>query len=159
MLATTRPIAVSETTTVSRRARSDTELGLAERVADEPHRLDQRWSERIELLAQVADVRLDDVRVATEVVVPHVVEDLALRQDATRVQHQEPKQLELGPGQLDRLVAAPHLACLLVEREVGEPHRAVGVTAGAPKHGLYAGNDLGKAERLGHVVVCERETG
>ena len=109
--------------------------------------------------SHTAEVVLDDVRIPAEVVVPHVVEDLALRQDATRVQHQEPKQLELGPGQLDRLVAAPHLACLLVEREVGEPHRAVGVTAGAPKHGLHAGNDLGKAERLGHVVVCEREPG
>src|SRR6185436_20460334 len=102
MLATTRPIAVSETTTVSRRARSDIrgELRLAERVADEPHRLDQRRAERVELLAQVADVRLDDVRVAPEVVVPHVVEDLALRQDTAWVQHQEPEQLELGAGQL-----------------------------------------------------------
>src|SRR6478672_1783646 len=114
MLATTSPIAVSETTTVSRRARSDTELGLAERVADEPHRLDQRRAERIELLAQVADVGLDDVRVAAEVVVPHVVEDLALCQHPARIQHQEPEQLELGAGELDRLVATAHLTGLLV---------------------------------------------
>src|SRR6188472_18731 len=119
MLATTSPIAVSETTTVSRRARSDTELGLAERVADEPHRLDQRRAERVELLAQVADVRLDDIRIAAEVIMPHVVEDLALRQDAARVQHQEPEQLELGAGQLDQRVTATHLTCLLVERQVG----------------------------------------
>src|SRR6187455_454957 len=130
MLAATSPIAVSETTTVSRRARRDTELGLAERVADEPYRLDQRRAERVELLAQVADVRLDDVRVAAEVVVPHVVEDLALRQDAPRVQHQEPEQLELGASQLDQRVAAPHFTCLLVERQVGEAHRALGIAAG-----------------------------
>src|SRR4029079_6985825 len=124
------PIAVSETTTVSRRARSDTELGLAERVADEPHRLDQRRAERVELLAQVADVRLDDVLVAPEVVVPHVVEDLSLRQDTAWVQHQEPEQLELGAGQLDQGVAATHLTCLLVARQVGDPHRAVGTPPG-----------------------------
>src|SRR3954452_16004246 len=115
MLATTRPIAVSETTTVSRRARSDTELRLAQCVADEPHRLDQRWAERVELLAQVADVRLDDVRVAAEVVVPHVVEDLPLRQHPARVQHQEAEELELCARELDRLVAATDLAGLLVE--------------------------------------------
>ncbi len=128
-----------------------------ERVPDEPHRLDQRRPERVELLPQVADVGLDDVRVAAEVVVPHVVEDLALRQHAARVQHQEAEQLELGARQLDRLVAAPHLARLLVERQVGEAHRPLVVAARAPEHRLHASHDLGEAERLRDVVVGERE--
>src|SRR5205807_10121406 len=47
-------------------------------VADTPHRVDQVGLPRVDLLAQVADVRLDDVRLAAEVVVPDMVEDLLL---------------------------------------------------------------------------------
>ncbi len=90
---------------------------------------------------------------------PHVVEDLALRQHPARVQHHEPQQLELGARQLYGLVAATHLTRLLVEREVGEAHGAVAVriSARASQHRLHPGNDLGEAERLRDVVVGERE--
>ena len=56
--------------------RAGSSPGGFEHVAGLPHRLDQRRPERVELLAQVAHVRLDDVRVAAEVVVPDVLEDL-----------------------------------------------------------------------------------
>src|SRR6476659_8737538 len=43
-------------------------------VPDAADRVDQRRLDAVELLAQVGDVRLDHVGVATEVVLPHVVE-------------------------------------------------------------------------------------
>ena len=49
----------------------------AQRVADAAHGVDQRRAVRVELLAQIADVGLEHARVAAEVVVPDVVEDLA----------------------------------------------------------------------------------
>ena len=45
----------------------------------------------LELLAEVAHVGLDDVRVPTEVVVPDMVEDLGLREDLPRVDQEEPQ--------------------------------------------------------------------
>ena len=82
-----------------------TALGV-EHVAGLPDRLDQRRAERVELAAQVAHVGLDDVRVPAEVVAPHVLEDLALREDAARVEQEEAEQVELGRGELDGLVAS-----------------------------------------------------
>ena len=52
----------------------------AQHVADSPHGVDERGLDRVDLAPQVGDVRLDDVRLAVEVVVPDVVEDLRLRQ-------------------------------------------------------------------------------
>src|SRR5256885_7279254 len=50
-----------------------------EAVPDEAHGLDGAAAERfVDPLAQVADVDLDDVGVALEGVVPHVLEDLGL---------------------------------------------------------------------------------
>src|SRR4051794_20173235 len=49
-------------------------------VAGTPDRVDQLGLDVVDLLAQVADVELDDVRLALEVVLPHAVEDLRLRQ-------------------------------------------------------------------------------
>ena len=52
--------------------------------------------ELVDLLAQVADVGLDDVGVAVEVVLPHVVEDLRLRERPAGVEHQVAQELVLG---------------------------------------------------------------
>ena len=94
-----------------------------EHVAGLPHRLDQRRAERVELLAQVADVGLDDVRVAAEVVVPDVLEDLRLREHAARVEHEVAEQRELGRRQRDRRLAA--------EAPRGAPRRGRGRRSGA----------------------------
>src|SRR4051794_25983521 len=75
-------------------------LGL-EHVPGLPDRLDQGRADRVELAPEVADVGLHDVRVAAEVVAPHVLEDLALREHAARVEHEEAEQVELRRGQLD----------------------------------------------------------
>ena len=50
----------------------------AQHVADTAHGVDQRLVVGVDLASQVADVLLDDVAAAGEVVVPHAVEDLRL---------------------------------------------------------------------------------
>ena len=61
----------------------------------------------VELLAQMADVHLDDVRITLEREVPHVVEDLGLRHDLAGAAHQELEHRELACGERDLDVAAP----------------------------------------------------
>ena len=64
--------------------------------------LNRRHVERlIDLAAEVPDVDLDDVGVAVEGVVPHVVEDLALRDDRAGVRDQVLEDGELAGGELD----------------------------------------------------------
>src|SRR5580698_3227341 len=70
--------------------------GFAKGVADQPDGVDHRRPGDVELLAQVADVGLDDVGVTPEVVVPHVIEDLALRQHPPGVEEKEAQEAELG---------------------------------------------------------------
>src|SRR5439155_10583843 len=60
------------------------------------HRMDQAGPRGVDLLAQVADVGLHHVGIATEVVVPHVIEDLLLREHPLRIEEQEPQQLVFG---------------------------------------------------------------
>ena len=67
--------------------------------------------------------RLDDARLAAEVVVPDVVEDLGLGQDAVRVEHEVTQQLELGRRHLDDAAAAADLVGVVVELEVVEGER------------------------------------
>ena len=82
----------------------------------------------VQLLAQVAHVGLDDVRIAVEVVAPHVIEDLRLREHEARVLHEVPQQVELGRGEPQRLAGAPHLVGVddhLEVRELERPRRRV----------------------------------
>src|SRR5882724_1763492 len=72
-------------------------------VPDAADRMDERVTARVDLLAQVADVQLDSVRLAAEVVVPDPVQDLRLGQHPARVAHHEAQQLELGSGQVDQV--------------------------------------------------------
>src|SRR5215212_8647591 len=62
-------------------------LGL-EHVSRLADGLDQRRPGGVEFPAQVADVGLDDVGVAAEVVAPHVLEDLRLGEHAPRVEEE-----------------------------------------------------------------------
>ena len=145
----------------TRRARSDSRPSTAygalgfEHVPGLPNGLDQRRAIGVELAAQVAHVGLDDVRVAAEVVPPDVLEDLALREHAAWVEHEEAKEVELGRREVDVLVAAEDLVAPLVEHEVAQAQHVAGqVAGGAAQDGLHAGDDLGEAERLGDVVVA-----
>src|SRR4051794_5881541 len=106
---------VTATRTISSRDRSDNSVrGSPEAVADQPDGVDQRRSEPVELLPEVADVGLDDVGVAVEVVLPHVVEDLRLGEDPSRVEEEEAQQVELGGGEVDGGAVPPDLPRVLV---------------------------------------------
>src|SRR5690349_20725892 len=66
----------------------------AQDVPDAPDGVDQPRVGHVDLAPQVRDVGLDDAVVATEVVVPHVVEDLRLGQHQAGAEQQVPQQLE-----------------------------------------------------------------
>src|SRR5437764_11395760 len=119
--------ATTATSATSSRVRSDhpagrhrrsTSLRRLEDIPRSAQCVDHRSPPGVDLLAQVRDVQLDDVRLAAEVVVPHPVQDLRLAQYPARVAHQEPQQLELGRGQLNRLARTAHLATVLVQTQV-----------------------------------------
>ena len=71
--------------------RGDTRCSISgsQRVADQTDGLDERRAVPIELREEVTHACLDDAWIATEVVVPYVVEDLALRKNAPWVQQEE----------------------------------------------------------------------
>ena len=125
--ATTATSAHRSHETEAKRHPQPSDVRVAQHVADEAHRVDQRRTELVELLAQVADVRLEDVRVAVEVVVPDMIEDLRLGQHPARVEHEEAQQVELGRGQLDRDPVAPHLVVSWSSTSIGERQPAVRV--------------------------------
>src|SRR5262249_3446252 len=81
----------------------------------------------VDLASQVAQVRLDDVGLAVEVVLPDVVQDLLLRQHAFRVEQEVAQQAELGRRQVDLAPRPPDLVPVLVHLEVAiaEHGRAV----------------------------------
>src|SRR5215218_5068210 len=89
-------------------------------VARAPHGVDHRRPVRVDLLAQVGDVELDDVGLPAEVVVPHPVQDLGFAEHPARVAHQIAEQLELGGGQRDLLAAPGNLVAVLVQGQVAD---------------------------------------
>jgi hypothetical protein len=74
------------------------------------------------------------------------------------VGHEVPEQLELARRELHALLAAARLVEAEIDLEIAD---AVGVgrrggrgaRGGAAQHGAHARQELGNAERLGHVVV------
>ncbi|MPM55030.1 hypothetical protein SDC9_101815 [bioreactor metagenome] len=131
-------------------------VGRAQHVPRAAQGVDHRLAPDIDLLAQVGDVELDDVRLAAEVVVPDPVEDLRLAQHPARVVHQIAEQLELGGGEVDRVAPAGDLVGVLVQGQVpddegGGVQRLRG--AGPAQQGAQPGDHLLEAERLGDVVV------
>ena len=84
-----------------------------------------------------------------------MLENLALREHAARVQQEEAEQVELGRGEVDPVVGAEDLVASLVEDEIVEAQdiaRQLAVRAAQDR--LHAGDDLREAERLRHVVVA-----
>src|SRR5215211_1400084 len=86
MADTVRATPVTRVATIVMRTRTVRSRAMALRsigqhpVADVAHRLDRFQPEGdVDLLAQVAHVDLDDVGIAPELMAPHLVEDLLLR--------------------------------------------------------------------------------
>src|SRR5680860_353705 len=120
-----------------------------ENVARAAECVDHRLTSRVDLLAKVGDVELHDVRLSTEVVVPHPVEDLHLGHDSPRVAHQEAQQFELRRGQADLLATAEDLATVLVHRQVADGQHRVDVGVGG------AGTSHQSAEPGYHLLEAE----
>src|SRR5690349_12655957 len=123
-------------------------------IADAADRVDERYPPGVDLLAQVADVELDDVGLAAEVVVPHPVQDLGLGQHPPGVPHEEPEQLELGRGEVDEVAVPADLTGVLVHGQVPDHQRALGLRPGQVRPAEQAaqpGQYLLQAERLGDV--------
>src|SRR5262245_50237023 len=77
----------------------------AEAVAGAADGLDRVAPERpVDLLAQVADVDVDDVRRPLEREVPHVLEDRGAAEHRALVAQEQFEQRELARGQRDRLL-------------------------------------------------------
>ena len=107
------------------------------RVPEPADGVDEAGLDLVDLLAQVADVGLDDAAVAAEVVLPHVVEDLRLRQHPALVGEEEAQQVVLGRRQRHLDAGAPHEVRVVVHLEVGAPQHARrvgrGPSAAAPR--------------------------
>ncbi|ELP47739.1 transcriptional regulator [Mycobacterium avium subsp. paratuberculosis S5] len=112
----------------------------------------------VDLAAQVRHVGLDDIDVTSEVVAPHVVEDLRLAQHRARVDDKVAQQREFVRRQRDRLTGLPHFVGFLVEFDVGESQSGAAwfgpALTGAPQDDPQPGDHLFQAERFGHVVVA-----
>ena len=88
---------------------------------------------------------------------PDVLQDLALREHAARVEEEEAEEVELGCGELDWRARARHGVPLLVEHDVREAENvARKLGSGSTQDCLHASDELGQAERLRHVVVASR---
>src|SRR4051794_9249198 len=108
---------------------SSSDIG-EELVARAAHRLDRLDPERrVDLLAEVADVDLDHVRVAGEVDAPHVVEDLRLRRHVAVLAHEVLEQRELAGGEAHVGLLAPAATGAGVELE--RPHTEDGRSRGS----------------------------
>ncbi|MBG9885105.1 hypothetical protein ABE10_00595 [Bacillus toyonensis] len=131
-------------------------LAHLEHVAETALGLDHRLlGVRVDLAPEIGDVALHDARVAVEVVLPDVIEDLRLRQHAVRVEHQVAQELELGRAQLDRRRADEDVVRVLIHGQLaGADDRLLVGLHRAAQDRLGAGDDLVEAEGLGDVVVA-----
>src|SRR5258706_13716017 len=88
-------------------------------IADAADRFNGRSRERpVDLVAQVADVDVDDVRIALEREVPDVLEQLPARERLSRMLHQVLEERELLRCQIDATVAASDRVLGRIEGQV-----------------------------------------
>ena len=140
----------------SRLAGSGPEPGsssVVEPVAHAAHGGDGAGSE---LLAQVADVDVDDVRAGVEVEAPDLVEELFAGEHLAGVHHQGLGEGELAGGELELALADGGAAGAYVEADAAGLEDVVSggaAVGGGAEPEPDPGEQLGEAERLGHVVV------
>src|SRR5262245_44686569 len=93
-------------------------------VADAAHRGDQTLLMlRVDLLAQVVDHDVDDVRSWVKVIPPSVLSDQRAAHDAPRVPHEILEDRVFLRREVDELAAAPDLSRRLIEDEVAHGQR------------------------------------
>src|SRR6266545_2936100 len=94
-------------------------------------------------------------RLAIGGVAPHRGEQLLPREHPSGPAHQVSQQVELGRSERHRFVTGQHEPPYRVERDRADPAYPVALRRAlrATQHGLDPGDQLARAERLGHVVV------
>src|SRR6266545_1587678 len=153
----TTPTATNVVRTLTVPSRLTSPAVRVQAIARTPDRLDRLPIEgSVELVSEVADVDLDDVRVAVEVRVPHVLEHVALGDDLTRSPHQELEERLLAGRELDLRGAPPHPPARGIETQIaGRQHRGSGLGP-APDQRPQPRDENGIREGLGEVVVRAR---
>src|SRR4051812_22142120 len=127
---------------------------VAEAVSGAAHRLELRHAERaIDLVAQVADVDVDDVRAVLVVVVPGVLEQLVAREHLARVAHERLQKLELLRRQRDLGAAAPHAPGRGIQPQVADLQDGRALHRPAAGQRPQPRQQLCERERLRQVVV------
>ena len=114
-----------------------------------------RFFTRVELLAQVVDVKVDYVGVGTGGAAPDGVKQQRPGEDLTRSLHQSGEQGKLLGREVDALSGTPYLVARRIQRNVtGCQDRHLRLVFGWPaRKGPYPREKFGKGERLGKVVV------
>src|SRR5581483_4350230 len=129
----------------------------AQPVADAANRLDRVAAERpVDLLAQVADVDVDDVGAALERDVPGAVEELRPRQRDAGAAHEQLEKGELLRGEVELVAAAPGSMGRGVEAQVADLEDGGTLDRSAPGERPKTRQELLEGERLRQVVVRSR---
>ncbi len=87
---------------------------------------------------------------------PHQVEQLRAAEHPVGASYQYMQQLELGQAQLQFAFLDANAATDRVERDASYLDNVRSAAAGAPEHGMNAGNQLLGRKRLGHVIIGPR---
>src|SRR3954463_7440437 len=106
-----------------------------------------------ELLADAGDEHLDGVRIAVEILIVNMLDQLGAADHLALVVHQIRKQFIFLRGQLDRLAVESDLARAGIETDVAGGQFGRGVARGAADEGAQAGDQLLGLERLGEIIV------
>src|SRR5579871_4213811 len=107
-----------------------------------------------QFLAQLQDVIIDGAGRRIILISPNLIQQLVTADDAVGILHQELQGLEFLGGQDHDLAVALHLHFLEVDRDAVEADAIhIGGSGGMPQGGAHAGQQLARAERLGHVIV------
>ena len=150
----------------ARRGAATSSRGCPEElVPDAPHGPDQLGivGAVAELLADAADVHVDDALVAEEVEAPDLLEELAAGEDSPRrtCEGDAGGRTRARSARRQTLCARPHVGPTSMTRPSNtsrSPLSAARCATAAPEHRLDPGDELPRAERLRDVVVrADRE--
>src|SRR6266566_3739413 len=130
---------------------------LAEAVADPAYGLDRTAVERpVDLVAQVPDVDVDEIRAGLEAELPGAFEQLASRQSLAAPAEQQLEQGELLRRQLELRLAAPGAPGRRIEAQIARLQKRRAFRGRTANEGSEARQQLRERERLQQVVIRAR---
>jgi hypothetical protein len=121
--------------------------------------VDDRRPGGFQLPAKSSDTHGDDIVTASEVIPPHIVDELGLGMHMTRIQQKVAEQIELLWRQWDGTAGPGHDAGAFVQREICESKNWVVLRpcTGATDHAMDASDSFGEGEGLGDVIVAAHD--